>query len=79
MPVHQRWAAKTARLISDEVKRQLPDDQSLRGTAGFRAPELRLTKELQAALGVGGALKSLQGSVAVLAPVIAAAISSLFS
>lgn len=79
VPVHQRWAAKTARLISDEVKRQLPDDQSLRGTAGFRAPELRLTKELQAALGVGGALKSLQGSVAVLAPVIAAAISSLFS
>ena len=79
VPVHQRWAAKTARLISDEVKWQLPDDQSLRGTAGFRAPELRLTKELQAALGVGGALKSLQGSVAVLAPVIAAAISSLFS
>ena len=79
VPVHQRWAARTAALISDEVRRQLPDDPSLRGTAGFRAPELQLTKELYATLGVGGPLKSLQGSVAVLAPVIAAAISSLFS
>lgn len=79
VPVHQRWATETARLISDEVKRQLPDAQSLRGTVGFRAPELSLTKELHATLGVGGPLKSLQGSVAVLAPVIAAAISSLFS
>jgi hypothetical protein len=78
VPVHERWAAQAARLISDEVRRQLPN-QSLPGTVGYRAPELALTKELHTTLGVGGPLKSLQGSVAVLAPVIAAAVSSLFS
>jgi hypothetical protein len=79
VPVHQRWAAETARLISDEVERQLPDREQIRGTMGFRSSELSLTKELHAALGVGGALKSLQGSLAVLAPVVAAAVSSLFA
>jgi hypothetical protein len=78
IPVHQRWTRETARLISEEVARQLPDS-SLPGTTGFRAPELALTKELQATLGLGGPLKSLQGSLSVLAPVIAAAVSSLFS
>jgi hypothetical protein len=79
VPVNQRWAAETTRLISDEVKRQLADREPLRGTMGFRSSELSLTKELHAALGVGGALKSLQGSLAVLAPVVAAAVSSLFA
>ena len=78
VPVHQRWTRETGRLISDEVARQLPDE-SLPGTTGFRVPELALTKELEAALGLGGPLKSLQGSLSVLAPVIAAAVSSLFS
>ena len=79
VPVHQRWAAETTRLIADEVERQLADDRPRPGTSGFRASELALTKELQATLGVGGALKSLQGSLAVLAPVVAAAVSSLFA
>jgi hypothetical protein len=35
--------------------------------------------KLHATLGVGGALTSLQGSLAVLAPVVAAAVSSLFA
>jgi hypothetical protein len=78
VPIHQRWAAETARLVSEEVSRQLPG-KTLPGTPGFRAPELALKKELLSTLGVGGALKSLQGSVAVLAPVIAAAVSSLFA
>lgn len=79
VPVYQVWAAATEREIAEEVKRQLPKDASLGGTAGFRAPELALKKELDATLGLGGALRSLQGSVAVLAPVIAAAVSSLFA
>ena len=79
IPVYQRWATEARRLISDEVKLQLPGDQPLRGTVGFRSSEMSLTNELNARLGVGGALKSLQGSVAVLAPVIAATVSSLFS
>jgi hypothetical protein len=78
LPVYQLWATATEREIAEEVKRQLPN-QALGGTAGFRAPELALKKELDATLGVGGALRSLQGSVAVLAPVIAAAVSSLFA
>jgi hypothetical protein len=78
IPVYQRWAAETGRLISDEVRRQIPDDQSLPGTPGFRSAERSLTRELNVRLGVGGALGSLQGSVAVLAPVIAGAIGSLF-
>jgi hypothetical protein len=78
VPAYQQWAAKTGRLISDEVKRQIPDDQSLGGTAGFRSAEMSLTRELNVRLGVGGALASFQGSFAVLAPVIAGAIASLF-
>jgi hypothetical protein len=78
IPVYQRWAAETGRLISDEVRRQIPDDHSLRGTAGFRSAEMSLTRELNVRLGVGGALASFQGSFAVLAPIIAGAIASLF-
>lgn len=79
VPVHQAWAGETEREIAREIKRQLPSDQKLGGTAGFRGPELALKKELESTVGVGGPLRSLQGSVAVLAPVIAAAVSSLFS
>ena len=79
IPVYQRWAAETGRLISDEVRRQIPDDHSLRGTAGFRSAEMSLTRELNVRFGVGGALASFQGSFAVLAPIIAGAIASLFS
>jgi hypothetical protein len=79
VPVHQLWATETERQIAEEVRRQLLDQASFAGTAGFRAPELALRKELHATLGVGGALHSLQRSLAVLAPVIAAAVSSLFA
>jgi hypothetical protein len=79
LPVHQLWARETEREIAEEVKRQLPTDDRVGGTAGFHAPELALKKELESTLGVGGALRSLQGSIAVLAPVIAAAVSALFS
>ena len=72
-------ARETERAIVEEVKRQLPADDTVAGTAGYRAPELALKKELESTLGLGGALGSLQGSIAVLAPVIAAAASSLFS
>jgi len=68
VPVYQRWAAATEREIVEEVKRQLPEQASPSGTPGFRAPELALTKDLRATLGVGGALRSMQGSLAVLAP-----------
>ena len=78
LPVHQRWAAETASLISDEVTRQL-SGTPLPGTAGFRPVELSLRKELNETLGVEGPLKSIRGSVAVLSPVIAAAVASLFS
>jgi hypothetical protein len=79
VPVHQLWVSVTEREIAQEIKRQLPADPRVGGTTGFRAPELALKKELESTLGVGSALHSLQGSVAVLAPVIAAAVSSLFS
>jgi hypothetical protein len=79
LPPHQLWATATEQAIAKEVKRQLPEHAKLGGTAGFRAAELALKKELSATLGVGGALGSLQGSLAVLAPVVAAAVSSLFS
>jgi hypothetical protein len=79
LPAHQLWRAATEREIEREVQRQLADKATLSGTAGFRAPELALKKELSATLGVGGVLPSLQGSLGVLAPVIAAAVSSLFS
>ena len=78
IPVYQRWARETGTLIADEVRRQMPDDQSLRGTAGFRSAEMSLTRELNVRLRMGGALASFQGSFAVLAPVIAGAIASLF-
>jgi hypothetical protein len=78
VPVHQRWAAETASLISDEVARQL-SGTSLLGTPGFRPSELSLRKELNETLGVEGPLKSIRGSLAVLSPVIAAAVASLFS
>jgi hypothetical protein len=79
MPVYQRWAAATEREILAEIRRQLPGPASTGGTPGFRAPELELRKELDATLGLGGALHAVQGSLAVLAPVIAAAVSSLFA
>jgi hypothetical protein len=79
VPVHEVWARKTQREIAEEVKRQLPATEKTAGTAGFRVAELALKTELESALGVGGALRSLQGSVSVLAPVIAAAVSSLFA
>ena len=79
VPVYQVWAAATQRAIAVEVKRQLPEPPGHAGTPGFRVGELALKKELAATLGMGGALRSLQGSVAVLAPVIAAAVSSLFA
>jgi hypothetical protein len=78
LPVHQRWAAATASLISDEVARQLTGTP-LPGTPGFRPAELSLRRELNQTLGVEGPLKSIRGSVAVLSPVIAAAVASLFS
>jgi len=78
IPVYQRWAAETGRLISDEVRWQIPADQSLGGTPGFRSAEMSLTRELNVKLGVGGAVASFQGSFAVLAPVIAGALASLF-
>lgn len=79
VPVYRVWATTTEREIAAEVQRQLAADAAPGGTPGFRAPELALKKELGATLGLGGALRSLQGSVAVLAPVIAAAVSSLFA
>ena len=79
IPVHQRWATETTRLISDEVKRQLAESGPRPGTVGFRSSELALTKELNATLRVGGPLTSLQGSLAILAPVVAAAVSALFA
>jgi hypothetical protein len=79
VPVYQVWAAATQREIALEVERQLPEPTGHAGTPGFRVGELALKKELEATLGMGGALRSLQGSVAVLAPVIAAAVSSLFA
>jgi hypothetical protein len=79
LPVHELWVRKTKREITEEVKRQLSGNDNADGTAGFRPPELALKRELESTLGVGRALRSLQGSVAVLAPVIAAAVSSLFS
>jgi hypothetical protein len=79
VPVHQLWARETEREIVEEVKRQVRTDARVGGTPGFREAELALKKELESALRVGGALRSLQGSIAVLAPVIAAAVSSLFS
>lgn len=79
VPVYQLWAAATESEIAEEVKRQLAEHAFPGGTPGFRAAELALKKELEATLGIGGALRSLQGSVAVLAPVIAAAVSSLFA
>jgi hypothetical protein len=78
IPVYQRWAQETGTLIAHEVRRQMPDDQSLPGTAGFRSAEMSLTRELNVRLRMGGALASFQGSFAVLAPVIAGAIASLF-
>jgi hypothetical protein len=78
-PVYRVWAEATEREIAKEVERQILPDRVPGGTRGFRAPELALTKELAATLGLGGALRLLQGSVAVLAPVIAAAVSSLFA
>jgi hypothetical protein len=79
VPVYQLWATATGREIAEEVERQLSAARALSGTQGFRAPELALSKELTGTLGLGGAGHSLQGSVAVLAPVIAAAVSSLFA
>lgn len=78
IPVHRRWAMDAERLISLEVKRQRPS-QGQPGSFGFRMPELSIKKELRATLGLGGALKTLQGAFAVLAPIVAAAISSQFS
>jgi hypothetical protein len=78
VPVQQRWAAKTASLISDEVTRQL-SGKPLPGTPGFRPSELSLRKDLNETLGVEGPLKSIRGSLALLSPVIAAAVASLFS
>ena len=79
VPAHLRWAAATQLEIAAEIERQLPEVATADGTPGYRAPELELRKELEATLGVGGPLRSLQGSVSVLAPVIAAAVSSLFA
>ncbi len=79
VPVHQRWAAETTRLITNEVERQLAESGPRPGTVGFRSSDLSLTKELNATLRVGGPLTSLQGSLAVLAPVVAAAVSALFA
>ena len=79
VPAYQVWAEATRREVAEEVKRQLAEHVPQGGTPGFRAPELALTSELEVKLGVSGALRSLQGSVAVLAPVITAAVSSLFA
>jgi hypothetical protein len=79
VPVYQRWEGETRRLISDEVSQQIPDDQSHRGTPGFRSAEMSLTRDLNVKLGVSGALSSFQGSFAVLAPVVAGAVASLFA
>jgi hypothetical protein len=78
IPVHERWASAARRTISLEVARQVPPSETA-GTIGFTIPELSARKELQSSLGLGGALSTLQGSLAVLAPIIAAAASSLFS
>jgi len=79
VPAYQVWANETEVRISEEVRRQLPAEPAPGGTPGFRAAELALSKELHATLGLGGPLKTFQGPLAVLAPVIAAAVSSLFS
>ena len=73
----QRWATATAALVSAEVSQQFSEYEGP-GTVGFRAPELAAKKELQALLRLGGALETLRGALVVLAPIIAAAISSLF-
>jgi hypothetical protein len=78
VPVYDRWAAVADEAVSTEVREQFSAYEGP-GTAGFRPPELAAKKELQATLNLGGALRTLQGSFAVLAPVIAAAVSSLFS
>jgi hypothetical protein len=67
LPVYQLWATATEREIAEEVKRQLPDEAPA-GTVGFRAPELALKKELDATLGRGGALRSLDRGRRRLAP-----------
>jgi hypothetical protein len=78
VPVYDRWAAAAANAVSAEVREQFSAYEGP-GTVGYRPPELAARKELQATLGLGGALRTLQGSFAVLAPVIAAAVGSLFS
>jgi hypothetical protein len=78
VPVQQRWATTTTSLISDEVAQQL-SGASLPGTPGFHPSELSLKKQLSETLGVEGPLQSIRASVAVLSPVIAAAVASLFS
>lgn len=78
VPVHQRWASAMGAAVKDEITEQFAADTSP-GKRGYRVPELRAKTELRAALGAKGALATIQGSFSVLAPVIAAAVSSLFS
>lgn len=77
VPVHQRWTTALGAAVDAEVADQFLADRSL-GTAGYRVQELKAIGELRAALGAKGALATIQGSFSVLAPVIAAAVSSLF-
>jgi hypothetical protein len=78
IPVYERWSTTARMAIKVEVSRQYRP-LGVERTAGFSVEELGAKKALQTELGLGGALGSLQGSLAVLAPIIAAAASSLFS
>jgi hypothetical protein len=78
IPVYDRWSTAARTAIILEVSRQHAPSGS-NATRGFSVAELSARKALQTELGLGGALGGLQGSLAVLAPIIAAAASSLFS
>jgi len=78
VPVYERWSTAAWSTISVEVSRQYPPVDST-GTIGYSVAELSAKKALQTDVGPGSALGTLQGPLAVLAPIIAAAASSLFS
>ncbi len=78
VPVYERWSTAAWRTISLEVSRQYPPADAT-GTIGYSVAELSAKKALQTDLGLGSALGTLQGPLAVLAPIIAGAASSLFS
>jgi hypothetical protein len=78
VPVYERWSTAARTAIDLEVSRQYSPTET-HGTTGFGIAELTAKKALQTELGLGSAFGSAKGSLAVLAPIIAAAASSLFS